>query len=393
MKVILAHNYYQQPGGEDRVFSHERQLLESYGHQVVTYERTNSELLNHSPWEKLLLPKRVIWAEDARRDMTELLRNEKPDIVHVHNTFTQISPSIFGACREAGIPVVKTLHNFRLLCPGGIFFRHGKICEECQDFSLWRSVRHACYRDSYSATATTAVMLAVHRKARTWLDDVTGYIALSQFSRRKFIQGGLPPDKIRVKPNFIFRDPGQKNEAGEGAIYVGRLAPGKGVGTLLLAWRRLSARVPLQILGDGPARRELEAMASDLNLSQVTFRGFVSNEVARSAIKRARLLVLPSENYENFPVTIVEAFSCGTPILCSRLGAMQEIVTDGVTGLQFTPGSAEELAAKLDWAWSHPRAMEEMGKAARLEYEEKYTAERNYAMLMDIYRQAISSCQ
>jgi glycosyltransferase involved in cell wall biosynthesis len=235
-------------------------------------------------------------------------------------------------------------------------------------------------------------MLAAHRRARTWLSGVSGYIALSQFSRRKFVQSGLPAEKIWVKPNFIFHDPGQKQERGEGAIYVGRLVPDKGLKTLLAAWRLVPAHIRLEILGDGPVRGELERMASDLNLAHVTFRGFVKNDEVRTALKRARLLVLPSVNYENFPVAIVEAFSCGTPIVCSRLGAMQEIVADGVTGMHFAPGDSEGLADKVRWAWDHPLQVDEMGKAARLEYEEKYTAEKNYATLMTIYREAMTAC-
>lgn len=390
MKVLLVHNYYQQPGGEDRVYAQERQLLESRGHAVVTYQRSNNELLEFSPFQRLSAPKNAVWAKQAYRQILALLRQERPDIVHVHNTFMQISPSIFAACREAGVPVVQTLHNFRLLCPAATFFRDGQICEECLESGLWRSVLHACYRQSRSATATVAIMLAVHRKARTWIDDVTAYIALSQFSRRKLIQGGLPAQKIMVKPNFVSSDPGEKNAAGDGAIFVGRLSPEKGLKTLLQAWRRLSVPIPLQIIGDGPLRGDLERLASDWKLSQVRFLGHLRHEATQSAIKGARLLILPSECYENFPMTIVEALSCGTPVVCSRLGAMQEIVADNTTGLHFTPGNPEELAEKVAWAWDHPRQVEDMGKAARLEYEQRYTAESNYAALMNIYQQAIS---
>lgn len=389
MKIVLIHNHYQQPGGEDGVYAQEHRLLESHGHEVVTYRRSNSELLSYTAFQQLGLPKRVIWAKDSHRQVLALLRAERPHVVHVHNTFTQISPSIFDACREAAVPVVQTLHNFRLLCPAATFFRDGKICEECRESSLWRSVRHACYRKSYSATAMIAVMLMVHRRARTWIDGVNAHIALSQFSRRKFIEGGLPAERITVKPNFVSPDPGEKTETGEGAVFVGRLSPEKGLKTLLRAWQHLS--IPLRILGDGPLRAELERMASDLNLSRVTFLGHVSRDTTQAAIKNAKVLILPSECYENFPMTIVEALSCGTPVVCSRLGAMQEIVADGSTGLHFTPGNPEDLADKVAWTWDHPARVEEMGRAARRDYEQKYTAESNYAALMSIYDQALST--
>jgi glycosyltransferase involved in cell wall biosynthesis len=233
-----------------------------------------------------------------------------------------------------------------------------------------------------------AAMLKVHRQARTWTKDVTSYIALTEFARQKFIRGGLPADKIVVKSNFVSPDPGPKQTAGDGAVFVGRLSPEKGVRTLLEAWGRLRVPVPLRIYGDGPLRGELEKMVTDLNLSKVVLVGQVDADAVRSAMKSAQMLILPSECYENFPLTIVEAFSCGTPLICSRLGAMQELVADQQTGLLFSPGDSDALAEAVEWAWNHPRQLETMGKAARREYEQKYTAERNYVALMEIYFQA-----
>jgi glycosyltransferase involved in cell wall biosynthesis len=389
MKVFLVHNYYQLPGGEDRVFAQERELLQSHGHEVVTYERSNNEMLGSSRLERLRLPKKTVWAKDSYHEVLTLLRKERPQVVHVHNTFVQVSPSIFAACREVGVPVVQSLHNFRLLCPSATFFRDGRICEDCRVSGLWQSVRHGCYRQSRCATATIAIMLTVHRMARTWLDAVTTFIALSEFSRRKFIEGGFPDAKVRVKPNFVSPDPGERNEAGDDAVFVGRLSPEKGLKNLLRAWGQLRLPVNLRIYGDGPLRGELEQMAYDLKLSRVTFLGHVGHTDTQAAIKNARFLILPSECYENFPLTIIEALSCGTPVICSRLGAMQEIVADGSTGLHFTPGNPEDLAEKVTWAFEHPRQVKDMGKAGRHDYEQKYTAESNYDSLMSIYHHAI----
>jgi glycosyltransferase involved in cell wall biosynthesis len=389
MRILLVHNYYQQPGGEDVVYEQERKLLENHGHQVVTYERTNSELLSFSAFQRLFLPAKTIWAGDAYREILDLIRRESPRIAHVHNTFVQISPSVFAACREERVPVVQTLHNFRLMCPGGNLFRKGKVCEDCLESGLWQGVRHACYRGSYAATATTALMLAVHRTARTWSNGPSGYIALTEFSKRKFIGAGLPKEKVHVKPNFVAPDPGPKQEFGNCVVYAGRLSPEKGVPTLLHAWRQLRIPIPLQVVGDGPLRPELDQMVSQGNIPNVVFAGRLSSQETRSRMRRARLLVLPSQCYENFPMAVVEAFACGTPVVCSRLGAMQEIVSDHVNGLHFTPGKPDELARTLEWAWSHPQEIQSMGRAARQEYEQKYTSGQNYRALMAIYKQVL----
>lgn len=391
MKILLVHNFYQHPGGEDRVFAQERELLESHGHEVITYERSNTETQNYSAFAKLNLPRKMCWAGDSYDDIHRLLRVHHPDVVHVHNTFFQISPAIFTACNEARVPVVQTLHNFRLLCPAATYYREGKICEKCRVSGLWQGIRHGCYRDSRAATGAVAMMLALHRWAHTWIDQVTLHIALTEFSRGKFVEGGLPGEKIVVKPNFITPDPGAKSAAGDGVVFVGRFWPEKGVATLLRAWSKLAKPIPLRILGDGPLNAELRCLAAELALTNVEFLGHQSNHATRDAIKNARMLVLPSENYENFPVTIVEALSCGTPVVCSRLGAMQEIVRDGETGLHFESGNADALAQKISWAWDRPEAIASMGRAARRDYEEKYTAQSNYASLISIYEKAVST--
>ena len=385
MKILLIHNHYQEPGGEDVVFAQERQLLQSHGHEVVTYQRSNSEIGGYSPARWLGIPKRAVWAEDSRQDVLRLIQREKPAIVHVHNTFIQISPSIFSACQEAGVPVIQTLHNFRLLCPAATFFRHGKVCEECLE-SLWNSVSHGCYRDSKPETAIAALMLAIHRRWRTW-DDITGFITLTRFAQKKFANAGFPENKIHVKPNFISPDPGEKTGDNGFAVYVGRLAQEKGLKTLLHACRQLPTHVSLHIFGDGPLRSLLERQANHEGLMNVTFRGRVSRAEAQCAIKQARCVVLPSECYENFPMVVVEAFACGTPVICSRLGAMEEIVADNITGLHFTAGDSEDLARKLSWMLARPGDARAMGSTARREFERSYTAESNYATLMRIYQQ------
>jgi len=389
MKVIIVHNLYQQPGGEDVVVRQEHQLLERAGHKVVLYQRSNFEVDSYRGIRRIALASKTIWSTDTKKEFAELLWVEKPDVVHVHNTFVMISPSIFSACREAGVPVVYTLHNYRLLCPAATFYRDGKICEECVEHTLLRSVQHGCYRDSRLASATVALMLAVNRELHTWDRDVSCLVTLTEFARKKCLQEGMPANKLFVKPNFVDPDPMPGTGGGGYVLFAGRLTPEKRISTVLHAFKRLHDRVPLMIIGGGPQREQLEKEAQEHSLTNVVFRGQLSREETLDAMRHARFLVFSSEWYETFGMTIVESFACGIPVVCSRLGAMQEIVEDGHTGLHFNPGDSQDLAEKVDRAWHDPILVHELGKEARQEYEKKYTAERNYPMLMDIYQQAM----
>ncbi len=391
MKILLVHNTYQEPTGEDVVFSQERQLLERAGHQVLTYCRSNWEISDYSGLKRPALVGRMVWARDSRREIASLLQRQKPDLVHVHNTFMMVSPSLYSACKEAHIPVIQTLHNFRIFCPAAKFFRDGQVCEDCVHHSLWRTVAYSCYRHSRAATTGVALMLAVHRWLGTWMRLVDCYIALTEFSRKKFTQAGLPAEKILLKPNFLSPDPGARQGAGEYALFVGRLSEEKGPQTLLAAWGRLNSCVPLEIVGDGPLHSELQNEAQRCMMGSIHFCGRMPRDRTIAVIRQARFLIFPSEAYETFGLVAIEAFACGVPVIASRLGAMEEIVDAGRTGLHFRPGDAEDLAAKVEWAWTHPKEMEVMGLEARAEYEAKYTAARNYQMLMEIYQRAITA--
>jgi glycosyltransferase involved in cell wall biosynthesis len=358
---------------------------------VVPYVRSNKELASVSGLGRIAIVSQMLWSSDSRRDFAAVLDEEHPEIVHIHNTFMVISPSIYSACRERGIPVVQTLHNYRLLCPASNFYRDGRVCEECVEHGLLRSVRYGCYRHSREATAGVALMIAVHRQLNTWRECVTCFITLTEFARQRFIAAGFPSNKFVVKPNFVDPDPGERSGSGEYAVYVGRLAEDKGLGVLLDAWKRVGGQYPLQIVGDGPERAMLEARVRDWGLSGITFRGLLSRADAIAAVKNARFTVVPSTWYETFGMCIAESFACGTPVVCSRLGAMAEIVTDRCDGLHFTPGDAEDLASKVKWAWRHPEELAEMGRAGRRKYERDYTAEKNYSLLMGIYEQTVAA--
>lgn len=378
--VLMVHNLYQQYGGEDSVVAAEVRLLEAHGHRVVCYYRHNDELRSGGAFGKLVAGINTVWAQQSLCDVRTLIATEKPDIAHFHNTFPLISPSVYYACAAAGVPVLQTLHNFRLLCPCSALLREGKVCEECLGRSIaWPAIQHRCYRESYSATAAAAVMVAAHRAMGTWQDKIDTYIALSEFARQKFIDGGLPADRISVKPNFVYSDPGPKRGPGEYALFVGRLSEEKGLRVLLRAWQQLDMDIPLRIAGDGPVKGELQEAISAKDVRGCTLVGSLNSDGVRQAMHGASFLVVPSVWYEGFPVTIAESFACGLPVIASRLGSLSEIVSDGCTGLHFCAGNSEELAAKAKWAWSHPVEMQSMGRTARAEYESKYTAEHYYA--------------
>jgi glycosyltransferase involved in cell wall biosynthesis len=390
MKILLVHNTYQEQGGEDVVFWQERDLLNAAGHQVLEYQRFNHEIREYSTVQRISLIGRTVWAADSHREFKALLRTHKPDVVHVHNTFPLISPSIYWACRSERVPVVQTLHNYRLLCAGANFIRDGKPCEDCITGKFWQGVVHGCYRGSRVQTAPVALMLTVHHAGRTWTRMVDRYIVLTAFARSRFVNAGFPAEKFTIKPNCVDPDPGKRTNQGSYALFVGRVSQEKGAHTLLKAWRQLPPTFPLRVVGDGPLSEQLKSEAASNNLSNVTFMGRLPRKQVIEAMKDARFVIFPSELYENLPLTIIEAFACGVPVIASRLGAMQEIVEDGRTGILVQPGNADDLARAVTRAWQEPAYMRQLGEGARTEYETKYTASANYRQLIEIYEQVIA---
>lgn len=385
MKVLAVHNRYQQPGGEDQVFLAETTLLESYGHRVVRYTTHNDRVaeMNH-----MALAGNTVWNSSTYRELRTLIRQERPDVAHFHNTFPLVSPAGYYAAKAEGMPVVQTLHNYRLLCLNALFFRDGRVCEDCVGKVIpWPGVVHKCYRGSRAASGVVAAMLTTHRALGTWTEMVDVYVALTEFARRKFIEGGLSAGKMMVKPNFVYPDPGPGEGRGGYALFVGRLSPEKGVDTLLAAWERLDGRIPLKIVGDGPLREQV-VEAPDLHPC-VEYLGYRPAEEVHALMKKASMLVFPSEWYETFGRVAAEAFATATPVIAADIGAVAELVEHGHTGLRFRPGDPEDLAAQVGWFLSHPEEHPRMRREARAEFEAKYTAERNHQMLMEIYESAL----
>ena len=384
MRIAIFHNQYRQAGGEDAVFSAESNLLRSHGHEVFVYVVSNREV-GHG----LRSAGEMIWSPKSYSVIRALLKKHKPEIAHFHNTFLAISPSAYYACQVRGVPVVQSLHNYRLLCPVAIFFRDGRICEDClHHFVPWPGIAHACYHSSRSQTAAVATMITIHRLLRTWTRKVDLFIASSRFSRDKFVQGGIPEDRIAIKPNFIDPDIGLGQHSEEFVLFIGRLSPEKGITTLLQAWQSLP-QIPLHIVGDGPLQNLVQGTA--LTNPGISYLGRLDRDSLIGQMKAARLLVFPSESYEGFPMTIAEAFACGLPVVASGLGSTREIVNELGTGIHFVPGDPKDLADKVQWGWNHLQDIQVMGRNARREYEEKYTADRNYDMLIEIYQRAIDN--
>jgi glycosyltransferase involved in cell wall biosynthesis len=389
VKVLVAHNFYQQPGGEDAVFRGEIRLLRDNGNEVIDYVRHNAEINSFALTQFAALPARTLWNWDSYAHLKRILVEHRPDVAHFHNTFPLISPAAYHACWDAGVPVVQSLHNSRLFCPSGGLFYSGSYCERCLGKSFpWAGVSRACYRNSHIQTGVVGLMTAAHRKLGTWNEKVARYVVFNSFFRQKFIQAGLPAEKIVIKPHFI-DDPGRSTWEGNYALYVGRLSEAKGVLTLLHAAAKLP-HVPIKLCGAGGVEPRIQQALSQLPRN-VEILPFAPREKVLDLMKGAAFLIWPSEALETFGLVAIEAFACGRAVISSGLGAMLELVQENRTGVGFRAGDPEDLAEKIAWAWSHPGEMSRMGQVARGLYEANYSSDRNYSQLMQIYHEA--SCE
>ena len=378
MRVLVVHNAYLHRGGEDTVVESEVALLRQHGHAVETYGRNNDDIDGLSP---LALVRQTLWSDRTSRDLESLVGAFRPDVIHAHNTFPLVSPSLYWAAERLRVPVVQTLHNFRLMCLNALYLRDGKVCEDCSGKLPWRGVVHGCYRGSRPASAVLAGAVTLHRGLGTYQNKVARYIALNEFCRRKFIEGGLPADRIVIKPNFVDA-PVAPTGSRTGLLYVGRLSSEKGIDTLAQATPKVS-NLMLNVAGDGPDLGLLQGLAG------VSCMGSLPGPTVRNLMERAMALVVPSIWYENFPRTIVEAFAAGLPVIASRIGALADIVTDGETGLLFEPGNPMDLANKMAWALEHPKAMAAMGGTARAQFDQEFSPLANYQRLIEIYEQSL----
>jgi glycosyltransferase involved in cell wall biosynthesis len=389
VKILQIHNDYQQAGGERTAVAAQRSLLESRGHAVLPFSADNAEIEGYSAVEKALFFPRTVFSRPIYRRLRELVRRERPDVAHVHNVFPLLSPAVYRALRAEGVPIVQTVHNFRLLCPNALFYTQGAICERCKGGNMIHAVRFACYRDSRLLSALYAGTIMLHRGAGTFA-AIDRFIALTGFAATKLVEGGIArPDRITVLGNFLpapLPAPGPWDDRPASVLFLGRLSPEKGVDVLLEAMAACP-ELELKIAGDGPDLPRLQARAAELGLGNVAFLGFQERPARDALLREALALVLPSAWYEHFPMTVLEASAAATPLVASRLGGLPGLIDEGRTGWLFAPGDASDLAGRLRELAADRAGAAERGRNARRALEERWSADQHYAALMEVYAQ------
>lgn len=388
MKVLLAHNCYRSgtPAGEDNAVRQEEALLRRHGIEVVSYRRSNDDVDERNPLAVAHTATNMAWSSRSFRDVGGLIRRERPDVAHFHNTFPLISPSGYAACRDAGVPVVQTLHNYRLLCMAATNYRDGAVCEKCGSGSPWPGLIHRCYRRSVLGSAAVGWMLWSNWHQGRYTQLVDAYVALTQFAADRFVEAGLPAMRMFVKPNFVDDSLGSGEGGGGYVIFASRFSEEKGIRTLLEAWRRLRD-VPLKLVGDGPMRTEIRE-SIERNGLPIEIVGMKSRHEVLDLIGRAEMQVVPSEWFEGFPLVIVEAYARGTPVVAAKIGGLAEVVVDGVTGLLHRTGDPEDLARCVRSLWTDAFLKAQLRRGARAQYEANYTPEQNFRALLEIYEHA-----
>lgn len=380
--VLMAHNYYQVPGGEDTVFHNEVKMLERNGYKVTKYTRHNDEIKD-GMISKLKLGIDTIFSFKTYKEVKKLIDENDIDVVHVHNTLPLISPSIYYAARAKKVPVVQTIHNFRLLCPGATFTRNGEICEDCISKGLEQSLKHRCYRNSLSQTFIMYAMLKFHRIIGTY--NKVNYITLTEFNKHKLSSLVKDKNDIYVKPNFVEKREQGKRKLEDYFVYMGRLDDIKGINFLVESWKYIDKNIQLYIMGTGQEYENIKSYVNKYKLNNVNILGFTKREIAFEIIKNSRATVVPSKCYEGFPMTIAESFSLGVPVIGSKIGNIESIIDDGENGLLFEKNNKESLKYVINKVFYDKELNINLGKNAYKVFKDKYTDEKNYRNIEKIY--------
>lgn len=385
-KILIVHNYYQVSGGEDTVVANEKKMLEDNGHEVYMYTRHNNEIKSMGILGKLRLAFETIYSFKTVKEIKKVIRENKIDIVHVHNTFPLISPSVYSAANDCGIKVVQTIHNFRLLCPAATFTCNGGICEKCLSGGLKFSVKNKCYRNSRVHTFIVALMLKINRIIGSY-NKVSKYIALTQFSKQK-LEILIPKDRIAIKPNFMDRKTEETIMINDRKyfMFLGRVDNLKGIDILLDSWKNIKEE-KLIIVGSGPEENRVKNYIYDNKIQNIDFLGYMNKEEAIDILSRAKALIIPSQWYEGLPMTLVESFSMNIPVIASKLGNLENLVNDGVNGLLFEFNDKYDLINKVNKVRNDKEFALKLSMGAKESFEELYSEKVNYKILMNIYNE------
>ena len=385
MRILIIHNRYQQRGGEDSVFENESSLLKKYGNSVEQLIFSNEEI--NSPISKIKAGISSIYNKSSAKKLDNKIQIFKPDIIHVHNFFPIASPSIFYESQKHNIPIVMTLHNYRLICPNALLFRDGKVCEECinKEFAI-NGVMNGCYRDSKLQTFALATMSYLHKKTKTWENRVDKYIALTNFAKNKILNSSLKlkEKQITIKPNYV-NDHGFELNKDDYLIFIGRLSKEKGVDILLNAFKNSKRKIV--IIGSGPMKDIVEEYSK--NYQNIEYLGFQQMDVIIQKLKKAKALIFTSVWYEGMPMTILESLSTGTPVVSTDIGGPAEIITNNKTGLIYKVGDVEDLQNSIEKLYSDNDFFKNLCINARKEFEDKFSEKQNYQKLINIYKEVI----
>ena len=390
MKVLQIHNIYRTRGGEESVVQSERQLLEMNGHEVVPFYRDSRDIDNFGPLERARILATIPYSRVVEREICAVVHEQRPDVAHVHNVFPLLTSAVYRALRRCEVPVVQTIHNFRFLCPNGLLYIDNQICEACTKHGYFSAVRKRCMHRSTLISGAYAAAIALAWRRGILPNDINSYIALNRFFADRLIIAGVPESRIRILGNFISDIADHVSPKSGYLLYLGRLSREKGIRTLLDALREVEG-IKLKIAGSGPLAEEIKAQVAHIGDGKVEMLGHVSGVAKYELIRDAKCMVVPSEWYENFPISVVESMSLGTPVVASRIGGLPEMVEDGVTGLLFEPGYVNELAAVLRRIVSDGGMLDELAENALRTAKEKFGAESHYDGLIDVYNDAIST--
>lgn len=407
MKVLFINNFNYLRGGSEKVFFEEKEMLLKNNHQTAVFSRTNeknvkSEFEDYFPraidterlglsLQTLRTVKELIYSRSARNGLGEIVQRFAPDIAHAHNIYGRLSTSVLDELNERRIPTVLTLHDLKLLCPSYLMLSHGEVCEKCKGNRFHRAISEKCHKNSLMASAVYALETWINQIFKKY-DSVKYLIAPSKFLRNKFIEYGWDPAKVVYLPNFIDASTVEPSiGTGDYLLYIGRLSREKGVQTLLKALQQVKKPIVLKIVGDGPERLELENIAARSQIA-VQFTGYLTGKELQLAIANAKAVIMPSEWYENAPLSLLEAFAYGKPVIGAAIGGIPEMIDDGVNGFLFTPGKIDELKEAIERILTMPDdALYDMGRSAREKVEREFTPERHYSGLSDIYARALRS--